>query len=131
MNKLITTIFISFVLLSSCTNSGDKKPESLQSKTEQLNIHALSLIQIDLNSLKWLLGASPNSYLHYRSLEQDGQLYSIRSLEEKGYATLQIVDQLPDGLKDKFLRIIPTPKGYEIIKTIQNNITRPSRSDRE
>jgi hypothetical protein len=118
MNKAIGIILVSTLLLVSFAHSGEKPAETISTKTSQLNQHALSLLQIDLNSLRWLLGASTDSYLLYSSLEQDGQLPSIHLLEEKGYATLQIVDQLPDGPKDKFLRILPTPKGFQVINTI-------------
>ena len=118
MKKLISVILFLFLFLAGVAYSEDKSTESISAKTSQLNQHALTLLQIDLNSLRWLLGASPNSYLLYSSLEQDGQLHAIHSLEEKGYVTLEIVDHLPDGEKDNFLRIIPTPKGYQIISTI-------------
>jgi hypothetical protein len=116
MKKTIGSILVLFLFLAQVAYSDNKTTESISAKTSQLNQHAISLLQIDLNSLRWLLGASPNSYLLYSSLEEDGQLPSIHALEEKGYVTLEIVDQLPDGQeKDKFLRIIPTPKGYQII----------------
>ncbi len=75
-------------------------------------------LNIGLNSLRWLLGASPDSYLHHASLVQEKQIDAIEALEKNGYARLELVDKMLGGTHDTFLRIIPTAKGQDIINTL-------------
>lgn len=80
MKKAIPIILLVILFVVQVAYSEDKATESIAAKTSKLNQHALSLFQIDLNSLRWLIGASPNSYLLYRSLDEDGQLPSMHAL---------------------------------------------------
>ena len=83
-----------------------------------LDQQSKNLLNIGLNSIRWLLGASPDDYLLHASLVQGNQLGAIEALEKNGYARLEIVDKLPGGTRDTFLRIIPTAKGQDIINTL-------------
>ncbi|MDD3847247.1 MAG: hypothetical protein PHC90_12940 [Syntrophorhabdaceae bacterium] len=84
----------------------------------QLDEQSKNLLNIDLHSLRWLLGASSDSYLLHESLVQENQLGAIEALEKNGYARLELVDGLPGGTRGTFLRIIPTAKGQDIINTL-------------
>jgi len=83
-----------------------------------LDQQSKKLLNIGLNSIRWLLGASPDDYLLHASLVQENQLGAIEALEKNGYARLELVDKLPGGTRDTFLRIIPTAKGQDIINTL-------------
>ena len=83
-----------------------------------LDQQSRKVLNIGLNSIRWLLGASPDSYLLHSSLVQENQLGAIEALEKNGYARLELVDKLPGGTRDTFLRIIPTAKGQDIINTL-------------
>ena len=92
--------------------------DSVAEKAIQLDQQSIKSLQISLNSLRWLLGASPYEYLLHASLVKENQLDAVKALEEKGYAKLELVDRLPDGTRGAFLRIIPTAKGQSLIKAL-------------
>ncbi len=83
-----------------------------------LDQQSKKLLNIGLNSMRWLLGSSPDDYLLHASLVEGNQLGAIEALEKNGYARLELVDKLPGGTRDTFLRIIPTAKGQDIINTL-------------
>lgn len=80
-----------------------------------LDQQSKKVLNIGLNSLRWLLDASPDSYLLQASLIEKDQLGAIEALKKNGYAKLEIVDQVPGGTRGVFLRIIPTEKGQRVI----------------
>jgi len=84
-----------------------------------LNQQSLSLLKIDLRSLRWLMEASPESYRPYDYLERSGELRFIEALKREGYVTVDIIDRLPDGsATEKHLRMIPTRMGCVVIKAV-------------
>ncbi len=82
----------------------------------QLNQQAMKVLNIDLNSLRWLLDASSDSYFLQASLVENNQLGPIEALQKNGYAKLEVgVDDVPGGGRGAYLRIIPTEKGRRVI----------------
>ncbi len=81
-----------------------------------LDQQAIKVLNIDLNSLRWLLGASCGSYLLQEPLVKENQLGAIEALQKNGYAKIEVgVDEMPGGIRGAFLRICPTEKGRRII----------------
>ena len=90
----------------------------------QLNQQAIKVLNIDLNSLRWLLDASSDSYFLQADLIENNQLGAIEALQKKGYAKLEVgVNEMPGGMRGAFLRIVPTEKGRRVIDLV----TKPGR----
>lgn len=82
----------------------------------QLNQQAIQALNIDLNSLRWLLDASSDSYFLQADLVENNQLGAIEALQKNGYAKLEVgVNEMPGGMRGAFLRIVPTEKGRRVI----------------
>ena len=120
--QIIRMAIFTIILLCTALSAVGQENISVNDKVSELNQKSIALFKIDLTSLKWLLGASPYSYLLFADIEQGSQMSCIKALETHGYAKLEIVNQLPDGSQDgKFLRIVPTAKGQEVIKSITDS----------
>ena len=81
---------------------------------------AEGVLGILLNALRYLAGASPNSYLLLSELERSDEVNYIRGLEKKNYVKVQTVQGLPDGMQKstKFLRVIPVGDGLELQRCV-------------
>ena len=96
-------------------------PKLIESKVSELNKQSIKILGVSLNALRYLVGASSDSYLLFSALEQSGDVSYIRELEAKGYAKVQIVQGLPDGSekKTKYLRVIPSGDGKEMQRCVE------------
>lgn len=122
MKRLNTFLVISLIMsFPSLAITGPDGDDSLAEKAGQLDQQCFKSLQIGINSVRWLLGASENSYLFYPSLVKENQVDAIKALEERGYARLELTDKLPWGQEQgPFLQIIPTAKGQSVIKALAN-----------
>lgn len=106
------------VVLSFGTHAAD--PKEIESKVSELNGQSIKILGVSLNALRYLVGASPTSYLLLSELERNGDVNYIRELEAKGYVKVQTVQGLPDGSEKnaKFMRVIPIGDGKEMQRCI-------------
>lgn len=115
----LKTLFLGTMLvLSFGTYAAD--PKEIESKVSELNGQSIRILGVSLNALRYLVGASPTSYLLFSELEHNGDVNYIRELEAKGYVKVQTVQGLPDGSEKntKFMRVIPIGDGKEMQRCI-------------
>lgn len=95
-------------------------PSVIESKVAELNGQSIKILGVSLNALRYLVGASPTSYLLLSELERNGDVSYIRELEAKGYVKVQTVRGLPDGSEKntKFMRVIPIGDGKEMQRCV-------------
>jgi len=106
------------VVFSFGSHAADTKV--IESKVAELNKQSIKILGVSLNALRYLVGASSDSYLLFSSLEQSGDVRYIRELEAKGYVKVQTVQGLPDGSEKntKYLRVIPIDDGKEMQRCV-------------
>ena len=118
MKLFSVSMFILLTLIFVAPSHAGSSCDPCTKEAVLLDQQSKKLLNIGLNSIRWLLGASPEVYLLHASLVQENQLGAVEALEKNGYARLELVDRLPGGTRDTFLRIIPTAKGQDIINTL-------------
>ena len=107
--------------------------KKIESKVAELNGQSIKILGVSLNALRYLVGASPNSYLLLSELERNGDVNYIRELETKGYVKVQTVQGLPDGSEKstKFMRVSPVGDGKEMQRCVvalkHNNLVERTR----
>ena len=113
--QLLATILMVFALGAHAAD-----PKEIESKVAELNGQSIKILGVSLNALRFLVGASPNSYLLLSELEREGDVNYIRELEAKGYVKVQTVHGLPDGTEknEKFMRVIPIGNGKEMQRCV-------------
>lgn len=118
MNLRAAFISVVFAVISINAHAAD--PKEIESKVAELNSQSIKLLGVSLNAVRYLVGASPSSYLLYSYLESSGEIAYVRELEAKGYVKVQVVQSLPDGTQrnEKFLRVIPVGDGAELQRCV-------------
>lgn len=116
----LRTIAFTVVFSLSCFNVSAAETQDIEGKVSELNAQSIRLLGVSLNAVRYLVGASSNSYLLYSHLESSGELAYVRELEAKGYVKVQVVQSLPDGTQrnEKFLRVIPVGEGAELQRCV-------------
>lgn len=106
------------VAFSFCVQAAD--PKEIESKVAELNSQSIKILGVSLNALRFLVDASPNSYLLLSELERRGDVNYIHELEAKGYVKVETVQGLPNGQEKntKFMRIIPMGAGKEMQRCV-------------
>ena len=114
------TLLFSLMLTCCSSNAFAANTKDIEAKVEELNTQSIKLLGVSLNAVRYLVGASPDSYLLLSSLERSGEIAYIRELEVKGYVKLQVVQGLPDAMQrnEKFLRVIPIGEGEELQRCV-------------
>lgn len=109
-------VIIACIILFAVHVSAGQGNEPDMKAVAELNRQAVKVLNVDLNSLRWLLGASPDSYLLQESLIEKNQFGAVEALQKNGYAKLEVgTSEMPGGIRGVFLKIVPTKKGQEII----------------
>ena len=85
-------------------------------KVEALDAQSQKLLGVSLNALRYLVGASGNSYFPLWHLEKTGDIKFIRELEAKKYVSVEVRVGLPDGHEQnqQFVRVIPSGDGLQL-----------------
>lgn len=109
---------VAFVVIA--TSAHATEPQEIESKVAELNSQSIKLLGVSLNAVRYLVGASSDSYLLYSYLESSGEIAFVRELEAKGYVKVLLVQSLPDGTQrnEKFLRVIPVGDGAELQRCV-------------
>ena len=114
-------LFILFLLFSSCS-FGD---EVLRDKVDTLNSHSIELLGLSLAELSKLQGMRPGGHFTpLEILESDGDLEILKSLEQKGYLSIEemtekhrkMLGDIPFDETDR--HIFLTPKGTELLNVL-------------
>ena len=95
--------------------------KDIERKVGKLNAQSIKLLGVSLNAVRYLVGASSDSYLLLSYLEDSGEINFIRELEAKGYVKTQVIQGLPDGSQRnvKHLRVIPVGDGIELQRCME------------
>lgn len=117
---LIRILCFAMVFALTITPARPADRTEIEQKVAELDRQSLKLLGVSLNALRYLVGASPNSYLQLPHLERSGEINYIRELEAKGYVRMQVVQGLPDGTQsnETFLRVIPVGQGIELQRCV-------------
>jgi len=117
---ILRAIAFSVVFAVSSFNVSAADTQDIEGKVAELNAQSIRLLGVSLNAVRYLVGASSDSYLLLSYLERSGEIGYVRELEAKGYVKVQIVQALPDGTQknEKFLRVIPVGEGAELQRCV-------------
>jgi hypothetical protein len=117
MTNLITGAILILCTVFLAVHGSAGQDEALDMKAvAQLDQQATKVLKIDLNSLRWLLDASDEGYFLQSDIVVKNQLGAIETLQKNGYARVEVgVNEFPGGVRDAFLRIVPTEKGRRVI----------------
>lgn len=119
---IIFTIIFAFPSIAAADSA-----TNIERKVGELNKQSIKLLGVSLNAVRYLVGASSDSYLLLSYLERSGEINYIRELEAKGYVKIQVIQGLPDGTQKnvKHLRVIPIGDGVELqrcVEGLQHNL---------
>ena len=120
--KFRLIVFIGIVLISSCSCGN----EVLRYKVETLNTHSIELLGLSILELTKLHTLSAGEYfLPLEVLEGNGDLEILEKLEQKGYLTIEVVDdrikkmigyEFPLNKTDRRIKL--SSKGRELLDVL-------------
>lgn len=124
--KLRAAFIFAIIFISPLSAAADSAKD-IERKVGKLNAQSIKLLGVSLNAVRYLVGASSDSYLLLSYLEDSGEINFIRELEAKGYVKTQVIQGLPDGSQRnvKHLRVIPIGDGIELqrcVEELQHNL---------
>lgn len=123
----LRTAFIFAIVFILPLSAAADNAKDIERKVGKLNAQSIKLLGVSLNAVRYLVGASSDSYLLLSYLEDSGEINYIRELEAKGYVKTQVIQGLPDGTQKnvKHLRVIPIGDGVELqrcVGELQHNL---------
>ena len=112
----IRTRVLALILLVPCFSAFASFENQFDEKVTTLNIQSIKLLGVSLNSLRYLMAATPYSYIHLGFLNGSGDINYVRELESKGYVSLRVQFGRLDGSEknQEFMVIEPTADGLEL-----------------
>ncbi len=113
---MVKNILIGLLLMFFLALSCNANELSVQQKIVNLNNESNKTLGVSLLALAYLVKSSPYSYMPMWSLEESGDINTIRELEKAGLVKVTTSQGLPDGNEPniEFLNVQAIHNGIEI-----------------